>query len=103
MKKKTINKKKISKECYELDASFLDWLRVRLPVYLREASTIIDLDWRRFKYKGEELTQRQLIERMIYLLKIIEGKDFWDGKEEYEEPCNEILEIWSTVFHAMWW
>ena len=103
MKKKTINKKKISKECWNLNVTFLNWLRVRLPVYLREASTIIDLDWRRFKYRGEELTQRQLIERMIYLLKIIEGKDFWDGKEEYEEPCNEILEIWSTVFHAMWW
>lgn len=102
MKKKTINKKKISKECYDLNVSFLNWLRVRLPVYLREAGKTVDLDWRRFMHKGEELTLRQLIERMIYLLKLIEGKDAWDG-DEYIEPCNEILEIWSTVFHAMWW
>lgn len=102
MKKKTINKKKISKECYSLDVSFLDWLRVRLPVYLREAGKIVDLDYHKFKHKGEELTQRQLIERMIYLLKLVEGKYAW-YEDEYIEPCNEILEIWSTVFHAMWW
>ena len=65
MKKKTINKKKISKECWDLDSAFLKWLKEHLIVYLKEASKVVDLNWHKFQYKGEELTQEQIIKKNI--------------------------------------
>ena len=65
MKKKTINKKKISKECWDLDSAFLKWLKEHLIVYLKEASKVVDLNWYKFQYKGEELTQEQIIKKNI--------------------------------------
>lgn len=102
MKKKTINKKKISKECWGLDSAFLKWLKEHLIVYLKEASKVVDLNWYKFQYKGEELTQEQIIKKMLILLNSIEGKDIWDG-EEYTSKCDEILDLWKLVFHSMWW
>lgn len=101
MKKKTIYKRKISKECWALDASFLDWLRERLPVYLREAGQIVNLEFHKFKIDGEERTQKSVIEEMIKLLKEIEDKDIWD--DDYHDKANRILDLWKEVFHAMWW
>lgn len=102
MKKKTINKKKISKECWDLDRTFLIWLKEHLTVYLKEASKIVDLNSHKFRYKDEELTQEQIIRRMLNLLYSIENKDIWDG-EEYINACDEILDLWKLVFHSMWW
>ena len=65
MKKKTINKKKIRKECWDLDSAFLKWLKEHLIVYLKEASKVVDLNWHKFQYKGEELTQEQIIKKNI--------------------------------------
>ena len=65
MKKKTINKKKISEECWDLDSAFLKWLKEHLIVYLKEASKVVDLNWHKFQYKGEELTQEQIIKKNI--------------------------------------
>ena len=103
MKKRTIKKKKISKECWCLDFNFLEWLRIRLPIYLKEAGSTVDLTYHKFEYKGKTMTQEEIIKRMIQLLKEIEGKDCWDPHEEYKDKVDEILDIWKLVFHAMWW
>lgn len=100
MKKKTINKRKISRECYALDYAFYEWLRERLPVYLKEAGKAVDLNFHRFEYKGEQYTQRELIERMIYLLRSLDGNCVLD--EDWEKS-KEVLEIWAIIAPAMWW
>ena len=102
MKKKTINKKKISKECWCLNHTFLVWLEEHLKVYLKEASKIVDLNYHKFIYKNEELTQEEIIRKMLLLLDQIRGKDAWDG-DEYLDKCSEILDLWKLVFHSMWW
>lgn len=102
MKKKTIKKRKIYRECYDLDQAFLDWLRVRLPVYLKSARNIIDFKRSRYYlYNGKEYHQDELIEMMIKDLKIAEVYNLWD--KEYQVAVNEILEIWKEVCGAMWW
>ena len=99
MNKKTIQKKKLSKECWSLDYSFYCWLKERLPVYLKEAGSVVNLDYHKFEYNGVELTQKQVIERMIELLDI--PYDVWE--EEYITAMDEVLDLWKLVFHAMWW
>lgn len=102
MKKKTIEKRRIYRECYDLDLAFLDWLRVRLPVYLKSARTMIDFERsKHFNYNGKDYRQDELIEIMIEDLRVAEVYDALD--EEYQVAVNEILEIWKEVFGAMWW
>lgn len=101
-RKQLIRKKKISRECWSLNSSFLNWLRVHLPVYLKEADCVVDLTYDKFVHRGSEYTLKQLIERMITLLASIEKKGSWDG-DIYYDTVDEILDIWKLVFHAMWW
>ena len=46
-------KKKISRECWNLNYSFILWLKDRLPIYVKEAGQIVDLEYHIFNYKGE--------------------------------------------------
>lgn len=100
-KKNTIKKYKIKRECWDLDRAFLIWLRERLPVYLHDADRFVDLNFHKFTYHEKEYTQRELIVRMIHLLDSISADNI-DFDDEYNS-INEVLEIWSLVFHTMWW
>lgn len=101
MKKKTINKRRISKECWGLDYAWLEWLRERLPVFLKEADRVVNLEYHTFSYRGKTWTQKALIEELIKLLKSIDGKDEWD--DGYVEVCDDIIDIWKLIYHYMWW
>ena len=103
MKKKTIMKRKISKECWDLDDAFLVWLYEHLKVYLKEASKVVDLNYHKFTYKDEELTQEEIIRRLITLLEEVKTLDTWLYEKEYCDKCDEILDLWKLVFYAMWW
>lgn len=100
-KKNTIKKYKIKRDCWDLDKAFLIWLHERLPVYLHDAGVLVDLNYHKFIYHEKEYTQRELVVRMIHLLDSI-CAGIVDLEEEYNS-INEVLEIWSLVFHAMWW
>lgn len=101
MKKNTIKKNRIRRDCWSLDGTFIRWLNEHLKVYLRDADKVVDLDYHKFNYKGKECTQKELI---IYLIRITDDlipMDNWD--EEYGDLCNEMLDIWKLIFPAMWW
>lgn len=99
MKKKV--SKKIHKQCWNLNTEFLNWLRKRLPVYLEDAGEFVDLTFHKWEYKGELLTQEQLIQRMIKNLELEEK--YYEFDTQCDVAVKEILEIWSLIFHAMWW
>lgn len=96
-----IEEKKIYKECYDLDLSFIKWLNSRLKIYLKGASNIIDLTFYKFEFKGENYTQEELIKKMIKLSDEILVGDWID--EGYSEKIDELLDIWKLVFKVMWW
>ena len=101
MSKQSIKKKRISKDCWNLDQAFLKWLGERLPVYKKEAGKVVDLKFHEFEYNSERMTQEEGIDRMLELLHQIDGLDSWD--KEYEELTNELLDLWKLVFAAMWY
>lgn len=100
MKHKTIKKRRISYDCWDLDYAFFKWLEERLPVYLKEGGAFVDLEYHKFEFRGKEYTQKELIERMIHLLSIKKGEP--NSMKQFEEE-KEILEIWAMVAPAMWW
>lgn len=67
MKKKTLAKRKLHRECWNLDNSFVKWLHEHLVIYLHDASRIVDLDYHTFEHRGKTYTQKQLIEMLIRL------------------------------------
>lgn len=109
MKKRLTHKqkKKISRDCWNLDLSFYKWLQPRLKCYLKEAGKVIDLDFYKVEYNGKTYTQRECIERMIEILDVYFSKRkvyyFGDDPKETIEIQDELLVLWSKVCHIMWW
>ena len=102
MKKKTIYKRKISKECWSLDYAFVKWLNEHLKVYKKDASKMIDLEYHTFEYKEEELTQLEIINRLISITDtLMLDYDMWN--DDCVQKSKEMLELWAVVFPAMWW
>lgn len=99
---RTIEKKKISEECWNLNYSFVKWLNEHLRVYRKEASKIVNLEYHTFEYRGRTYTQLEIIDKMIFL----SGQlilDHYDWGDFYEDYVDQLLDLWKIVFHAMWW
>lgn len=106
MKKRLINKqkKKIAEDCWDLDLAFYDWLQPRLKCYLKESAGVIDLEYYKFNYKDKVMTQKEIIERMIWLLSQLEVcKNVIFDYDPVLEYQKELLELWALVFPVMWW
>lgn len=108
MKKRLLlkEKKKISKDCWNLDLAFIKWLKPRLECYLKEGGKVIDLEHYAFEYKDNIMSQKEIIERMLEILDSYnEYEPFYfheEGKESYALMA-ELLELWALVFPVMWW
>lgn len=88
---------------WNLNSNFIKWLNKHFREYRDNANKIVDLTFHRFIYKGKELTQIQIIDRIITLTDEIKDKDlyFWD--EETTKKVDEVFELFHLVFYAMWW
>lgn len=110
-------KKKIKRECWNLDDAFYNWLLEHLRVYLKDAS-IIDLDYRILTVDEVSLTQREAIEHIIKQIeKILFIKDalpsgliakgYYTSYEEINEDCEITLKNamawWAEILPYMWW
>ena len=101
MKRRTIEKNRIRKDCWDLDFAFIKWLNSHLKVYKKDASKIVDLTYHTYIYNDKELTQIEIIDKLISLtneLLNMSNVDF-----DYAEKTTEMLNLWTLVFPAMWW
>lgn len=111
-------KRKIRRECWNLDDTFYSWLLEHLKVYLKDASIIIDLDYRILTVDEVSLTQREAIEHIIKqiekILFIKNGlptgliaKGYYTSYEEiekdYEATLNNAMAWWAEILPYMWW
>lgn len=99
---RTIKRKKISEECWNLNYSFIKWLNEHLRVYKKEASKIVNLEYHTYEYRGRKYTQLEAIDRMIFLSgqMLLDYCDLSDFQEEYKD---QLMDLWKLVFDAMWW
>lgn len=97
-------RKKISRECWNLNYEFIVWLKQHLPVYVEEAGEIVDLEYHKFNYRGKEYTQLQLINKMIELVNYLTGNErYFDCDQVPVEKTEELLEIFTLTFPSLWW
>ena len=94
-----------SRETWNLDGLFLQWLYEHLKMYKKEASKIVDLSFHKFDVNGKEYTQKECIDKMIKDLKYILTHDDLDEDvaKKMQKKINRVLDFWKIVFYAMWW
>lgn len=91
-----------SRETWNLNSVFYIWLYEHLMMYKEKASKIVDLEFYKFEYKGETLTQIECIDRMIEGCKLyIQNDESYD--KEIQEKIKSVVEIWAMVLPYMWW
>lgn len=101
-KQRSIDRRKLHKDCWNLDYAFIKWLNQHLIVFKKDASKIVDLEYYKFEYHGQELTQLQIIDKLIRLTtEILVSSDMWE--QSCCDKVNEVLELWKLVFPTMWW
>ena len=111
-------KRKINRECWNLDNTFYSWLLEHLKVYLKDASIIIDLDYRILTVDDTSLTQREAIEHIIKQIeKILYIKNalptgliakgyyasYEEINEDFETTLKNAMAWWAQVLPYMWW
>ena len=102
-RKNKIAKRKIQKECRNLDASFIEWLLEHLLVYRKEAGEIVVLEYHTFTINGEIMTQKECIDTMIQLAQEIQYAQNSFDVESYFEKVDQLLTIFKATFHTLWW
>jgi hypothetical protein len=94
----------IKEECFDISFSFIQWLNKRLKVYKEDAEKYIDLEYHRIMYKDQEYTQKALINKMIELSdKLLDEEWYYNLGTEVDDTVNELLDIFKTTFHYLWW
>lgn len=90
------------RETWALDSAFYCWLYERLKMYLDV--NCVNLTYHKFEYDGEELTQEECINRMIYGCEIyFQQYNDWNISEENQKAIDDVAKIWAIVLPAMWW
>ena len=100
-------------DTWSLENTFYYWLYERLKMYMKVADPVVDLNFHKFEYKSKTYTQRELILKLIDLLKeniLARGNWYKIDNEEipaffdrYNERTKEICEIWGIILPTMWW
>lgn len=94
-----------TREIWSLDYTMDLLLYERLCNYKEVASEFLDLKFKKFKFKNEELTLEECLDRMINGLKYHITLDEMDEKRddiEVKTAIAEIYEIYSVCNRSLW-
>ena len=88
---------------WNLNWEFLKWLNKWFKEFRDKAQ--IDLQFHTFKYYDKEMTQEEIINRIIELTEILTCNDsnFFIASDLEIEMVDEIFELFHLVFWSMWW
>lgn len=91
-----------SRECWNLDQTFIEWLYSHLMMYLEDATGIIDLNYHKFEFDGKTYTQKEAIEFILERLRnsLI---DIYDDKNEAYLGVYDAVRMWAEIFRTCWW
>ena len=98
---KIVTKKTIKKECWNLDYELVKWINQHFKTYYNEAIKNIDLSYYKFKYKGTQYTQEQIIVLIIEITGELLNKYFYQ-KDNNPELVKEMYDLLKLVHWTMW-
>ena len=97
------------RDTFGMNGTLVAWLYERLRYFQDEASKIIDFDrplylcGERVLIDGEEITERQCIDRMVEDCKIILTSDDFTEFDKRDAAKNDLFMVLSKAYWAMWW
>lgn len=102
------------RETWNLNETFLEFLYERVKMYVDIGGEMVNLNFHKFKFRGKEYTQLELLNIMLddlkYLITTDEDEYFGVNTKKYKQILREIpyrrnrvMDIWKLVFPAMWW
>ena len=93
-----------SRETWCMDNLFYQWLYEHLRMYVDVCNCMLDDPDMTWEYKGEQLTQKQIIDMLLERLEYVFKFDLvFYVPEEKREYVDEIPVLWGMVMGAMWW
>ena len=104
-----------SRECWNLDNTFIQWLYSHLMMYLEDATSVINLEYHKFKFDGKTYTQKEAIDFILKRLKdsliysyVDKSYDLNVNKrinkeEEIENGVYDAIRMWAEIYGACWW
>lgn len=104
-----------SRECWNLDDIFIQWLYSHLMMYLENVTGIINLEYHKFDFDGKEYTQKEAIEFILCRLKnnltyrnTVEYRNADALKRiEIEENSDngvyDAIRMWAEIYGSCWW
>ena len=93
------------RDTFNLDNTLILWLYERLRYFQDHASKVVNFDYHKFEIDGEELTQRQCIDRMVEDCKAIMTELNADEEDfkAADVAKDDLFKVLSKVYWAMWW
>ena len=88
-----------NRETWNLDRIFIEWIYTRVMMY--KECCILDLNYHKIAYKDLELTQGEIIDKILELAKEI-LLDINNDNLFYNNS-REICDLWKEVLFYMWW
>lgn len=92
-----------SRECWNLDNIFVQWLYSHLMMYKEEASRIVDLTFHKVKFDGKEYTQIEAINFIIEKCEAYLKDDRVFIPEEIYDGLEDACRLWGKILPMMWW
>lgn len=96
------------RSCYDLNTEHMLWLYEHICQYIDDAAPIVDLEYHKFEYKGETLTQLQLLYKLRehianYINAENEEEDLEKEVQIMKENGDEVFDILKIMYPALWW
>lgn len=94
------------RETWDLSYTINLLLYERLCRYKEIAEKYVNLDFHKFNFNGEILTQRECINRIIEGLEyelLLDSMDERRNDEHIKKSIDEIYKIYDICKHTLWW
>ena len=96
-----------SRECWNLNTTFVEWLYSHLMLYKKEAAQVVDLEYHKFDFNGKTYTQKECINIILkackrYLL-VDEISEDKEKMAKIEKDMEDAIKLFADMLPCMWW
>lgn len=105
------------RSCWSLDTEMMLWLYEHICQYIDDADSVVDLDYHKFEYEGEEYTQKELLLKLKeHIINYINSEDIIGNNLDSEkdplgvrvfefekENYTAVFDILKIIFPSLWW
>ena len=101
---RVLAKRRKSKVDWNIDYEFLVWVNHWFKEFRKNAK--IDLEFHRYNYNDNVMTQKEIIDRIIQLtdnLTLGMSGNYFIADEDVVSKVDEIFDLFHIVYWDMWW